>query len=1337
MKSATESNQRKITVMIYMCGSNLESKNGAATSDMVEILKSRYDTEQISVIAMAGGTTKWWNGFSADETAIYDISGTGPTQVYAAETMNMGEASTLQTLLDFGYNNYPAEKFALILWDHGGGPMQGVCWDSLAYGDNLTMLELKTGLQESPFAREPLEWIGFDACLMSSAETAYLVSPYAKYMIASQETEPGSGWNYAFMNGLEADANGGETGRRIIDSYYDDTNQKMQGKADLTLACLDLSRCGELESAMDDFFGDLTLDLSRETFSALSNMRQGTRGFGRSDKENQDFDLVDLVDLIEHYENQAPEKGEKLLNVLQSMILYNRTNLDNSNGLSVYHPFYNKTFYQNGIEELYMSYLFAPGYLQYIRSFAEYWLGEELGDWRRMASLIHEETTSEEDSAVGIELTQEQLQTYGSSKLLVLEERGLEENRYYNQVFLTDQVELDETGKLTASYNGEGLYLVDEDGNAATEMLEYYVDDGKYWIPVNYIADDSTVTHTIISCKKKADGEPLEQLTQYVWDEATGMYTNRLTIDPSDYAEMSIPAFNRVKTYEGEQLLEFSKWDLSSVFSPRADYLDPSYNWNFQFMDQQTGADLYACFQIADTQGNVHSSDLIRLENPNVTSIPIRQNSFEGENYRIEAEGYRIRTNVNPGLEFDFKVENKSDNTLKLRANIGDILINDHIILAGRSMWFEAEKGCSDEYVLKIGENDLTNVEELESLTVYLQGDDEQVFRFEMQENEHIEELAEKVTELNTAYEDSSEKYELYNLHEDEEGNICGILYYENLTDDRTQELFFDEVKINSYILKLYRTISETVRPKTSVYVEFKAENTIYNTSGWRSENDPLNLENYLGRCNVKEIKEISFQYSGTGKKKISFSMEQPFPYEDRGTGEEEQGEMILQLGSITMKLDKVVIDKNQIELRILVDNSGSKYQTTTLYEPKINGKKAKVKDGLFESGSCEWKASGNMTSVYFASFRREDDEDLSASLGDAISRDVDAFSVVGKVNDEDKENSKEASLHVPLESFEFAVFVTGKEHEERFYQVSINPKSAYLSTTDSYVVPLSEIDLQCVDIEEGMEAKPIFASEVSVPENSSEMKKKFEIDLSGENPKDIKSVCADVVMIWTEKNEDEEDEPPENLPPCYNLLARVDMTEEKNEIFIGNYSGLVLRQKGNEEFYIFNSMREMWKSDGRQVTLSSVTGGRLRPKKQYQYAMESFYDLPLNYTVDFEVEIDCDNETATVTKSMVDDHLRDLKNVAWPIMRFESYSKKGYAVSYQQNMDGTCEIFTSDEGYNWGESYECTYELQDQPIELSLVPVTEVSDQLFVRYIITYKDGSQKRLGFFPYNEM
>ena len=87
--------------MLYMCGSNLESDNGAATADITEILRSRYNAEAVNIIAMLGGTRKWWGGMDAQQTAVYEIGGNRPKQVWSDGLMNMGDPSTLSSLLDY------------------------------------------------------------------------------------------------------------------------------------------------------------------------------------------------------------------------------------------------------------------------------------------------------------------------------------------------------------------------------------------------------------------------------------------------------------------------------------------------------------------------------------------------------------------------------------------------------------------------------------------------------------------------------------------------------------------------------------------------------------------------------------------------------------------------------------------------------------------------------------------------------------------------------------------------------------------------------------------------------------------------------------------------------------------------------------------------------------------------------------------------------------------------------------------------------------------------------------------------------------------------------------
>ena len=177
---------RKLTLMVYLCGSNLESEYGSASADLREMMAAQADPQKVSVLVMAGGSSFWRTGFDSRQTSILEIGKMNSRQVWSGEAQDMGDPETLAGFLRFGTERYPAEDYALILWNHGGGPLGGVCWDELFSMDSMTLSELTEALGEANLPRK-LSWIGFDACLMGSAEVASAVSPYAEYMIASQE----------------------------------------------------------------------------------------------------------------------------------------------------------------------------------------------------------------------------------------------------------------------------------------------------------------------------------------------------------------------------------------------------------------------------------------------------------------------------------------------------------------------------------------------------------------------------------------------------------------------------------------------------------------------------------------------------------------------------------------------------------------------------------------------------------------------------------------------------------------------------------------------------------------------------------------------------------------------------------------------------------------------------------------------------------------------------------------------------------------------------------------------------------------------------------------------
>ena len=106
----------------------------------------------------------------------------------------MADPNTLLNFMNFAKENYPAEKYALIMWDHGGGAVSGFGQDQNASkNDHLFIDEIKQALDN--FGTK-LEFVGFDACLMANMETAYALKDSANYLVASEELEPGTGWNY-------------------------------------------------------------------------------------------------------------------------------------------------------------------------------------------------------------------------------------------------------------------------------------------------------------------------------------------------------------------------------------------------------------------------------------------------------------------------------------------------------------------------------------------------------------------------------------------------------------------------------------------------------------------------------------------------------------------------------------------------------------------------------------------------------------------------------------------------------------------------------------------------------------------------------------------------------------------------------------------------------------------------------------------------------------------------------------------------------------------------------------------------------------------------------------
>ena len=327
--------QDTVTIMVYMCGTDLESKYGMATKDLMEMANATIGSN-VNVIAYTGGCKKWNNSvISSSTNQIYKIESGGMRCVYQnAGSPAMTDPNTLQSFITWCRQSYPANRNILIFWDHGGGSISGYGYDEKnSSAGSMTLAQIDQALKG---ANMKFDFIGFDACLMATVENALMLSKYADYMVASEETEPGVGWYYTnWLTNLSKNTSIStiELGKNIIDDFVDVCAQQCRGQM-TTLSLVDLA---ELSATAATSFADFSTStknlIANDGYKTVSSARSQTREFAGSSS-------IDQIDLVHFAKNLNTKESNELASVLLNAVKYNRTaNITNAYGLSIYFPY--------------------------------------------------------------------------------------------------------------------------------------------------------------------------------------------------------------------------------------------------------------------------------------------------------------------------------------------------------------------------------------------------------------------------------------------------------------------------------------------------------------------------------------------------------------------------------------------------------------------------------------------------------------------------------------------------------------------------------------------------------------------------------------------------------------------------------------------------------------------------------------------------------------------------------------------------------------------------------------------------------------------------------------
>lgn len=362
-----------VTLMIYLCGSDLESEHGMATSDLNEMLHANLNDDKVNIIVETGGAKKWNNSVISNKTnQRYRVTSRG-IQILNKDVgrKSMVNPDTLTDFIQFCAKNYPANRYMLILWDHGGGAISGYGYDQTASG-TMTLDKLNNALKKGGVK---FDFIGFDACLMGTLETAVVTEQYADYLIASEEAEPGTGWYYTnWLTALSKNPSIGtvELSKTLIDDFTDVSKKNYPG-CNTTLSIVDLAEfAGTVPAAFNSFSGDIGKMLDSDDYKQVADARADAREFGVSAQVNH-------IDVIDFAKKIGTSNANALVKALSGCVKYNRTSVSmkNSNGLSIYFP-YSSFKSMNSAVALYDNIGISGEYSRCIKNFASLAAGGQI-----------------------------------------------------------------------------------------------------------------------------------------------------------------------------------------------------------------------------------------------------------------------------------------------------------------------------------------------------------------------------------------------------------------------------------------------------------------------------------------------------------------------------------------------------------------------------------------------------------------------------------------------------------------------------------------------------------------------------------------------------------------------------------------------------------------------------------------------------------------------------------------------------------------------------------------------------------------------------------------------
>jgi hypothetical protein len=445
---------------------------------------------------------------------------------------SVGEVDTgnPQTLIDFvtwAVQNYPAQKYALVMSDHGGGWTGGFSDMSAASYSDLSIPEIVSSVEQirQNTGIDRFELIGFDACLMGQIEVFGSLYPYSNYMIASEEVEPGYGWSYAaWLRQLAQDPSmdGSGLSQSIVSTYVTNDTLLSGGRASdseisqeestTTLSAIESARLPDVIGAMNQFVSTITALDQTLVAEARTYTRSYFSLFGEEVSPSF-IDLGNFSEVLATFTDDAAiqQAAVQLQSAIRSAVVVEKhgINMSGSNGIAFHFPDSDLYYFTEFNEE------FPPYYSESSQKFLEQSVWDEFLAYHYTG----EEFAPQEGVAMAPSRTAE-IVAPGASQLTVA------------PIQISDtEISGDETVTVTTTVEGNVAYI-------HTALYFWDPDAETYWIgDVSYYIAENTVTVDGVNLPDYGES-PVQ--VQYEWSPTLysltdGEHNAFVLLEPAEY----------------------------------------------------------------------------------------------------------------------------------------------------------------------------------------------------------------------------------------------------------------------------------------------------------------------------------------------------------------------------------------------------------------------------------------------------------------------------------------------------------------------------------------------------------------------------------------------------------------------------------------------------------------------------------------------------------------------------------------------------------------------------------------------------------------------------------